>query len=44
MIGSKGRMAGGKWGIGAKLFLRQGIVEGLLKKMNIEHRTSNIEF
>ncbi len=30
--------------ISAKLFLHRGIVEGLLKKMNIEHRTSNIEF
>ena len=29
--------------ISAKLFLSRGTVEGLLKKMNIEHRTSNIE-
>jgi hypothetical protein len=27
-----------------KLVQRQGTLEGLLKKMNIEHPTSNIEF
>jgi hypothetical protein len=43
-IGSEGQMARGQWGISAKLFLRQGTVAGLLKKMNIEHRTFNIEF
>jgi len=27
----------------ANFYLRRGTVEGLLKKMNIEHRTSNVE-
>jgi hypothetical protein len=44
MIEGEGRMAWGQWGISAKLFFRQGTVAGSLKKMNIEHRTSNIEF
>jgi hypothetical protein len=35
---------GGQRAVSAKFFLQaRGTVEGLLKKMNIEHRTSNIE-
>ncbi len=34
----------GRSPISAKLFLRRGTVESLLKQMNIEHRTSNIEW
>jgi len=34
---------GGVSPISTNLYLRRGTVEGLLKKMNIEHRTSNVQ-
>ncbi len=37
------RLRAGMNPISAKLFILWGTVKGLLKKMNIEHRTSNIE-
>jgi hypothetical protein len=37
-------MEAGKRNISAKLFLCRGSVEGLLKKMNIERPTSNVEW